>query len=179
MWYYIIRVNNAWIKSNSLAFTAAIIKVQNYSNQSQLLINNLIIFNNFNNFCLNIKAYFLAQWEFQFIKIVSEYRTKYLLQQTKQTRQNKTNIFLAKINKVILSPIWQNLNGRSILATFILKMILSTSRKSCCQAKKLNLFKKIVSFQKSKLVIKIEFISLSQTVKCYPFLKDYKKWSRI
>ena len=52
------------------------------------------------------------------IKKVSQNRTKYILQQTnKQTnKQNKrTTIFLPKINKLFLSPILQNLKGRSVL----------------------------------------------------------------
>ena len=68
------------------------------------------------------------------IKKVSQNRTK--LQQNKQTKQNnKRPFFLPKINKVFLSPILQNLKGRSFLDKFFLKMILSTSRKGCHYAK--------------------------------------------
>ena len=57
------------------------------------------------------------------------------LQQNKQQQQQQTTIFLPKTNKVFLSPIIQNLKGRSVLDNFFLKMILSTSRIGCHHAK--------------------------------------------
>ena len=60
------------------------------------------------------------------------------MQQTnKQTNKtnNKRPYFLPIINKVLLSPILQNLKGRSVLDNFFLKMIILTSWKRCNQAK--------------------------------------------
>ena len=54
---------------------------------------------------------------------------------TNNNNNNKRPFFLPKINKVFLRPILQNLKGRSVLDNFFLKMILSTSRIRCHQAK--------------------------------------------
>ena len=48
---------------------------------------------------------------------------------------NKRPFFLPKINKVFISPILQHLKRRSVLDKLFLKMIVSTGRKRCRQAK--------------------------------------------
>ena len=85
----------------------------------------------------SLKASFSARRKLQFLKKVSQNRTKNCnnKQTNKQTNHNKRPFFLPKINKVLLRPILQNLKGRSVLENFSLKMILPTSRIRCYQAK--------------------------------------------
>ena len=91
-----------------------------------------------------------------------------VLQKNKQTNNH---FFLPKINNVFLSPILRNLKGMSILDIFFLKIILSSSRKRCHQAKILS-FQEIC--QKRKMVIQIEFTH-SQTANIFPFKRVFKK----
>ena len=68
-------------------------------------------------FVLYFEKKVCLKWPFHLevrsIAKVSQNRTKYILQQT--NKQNKRPFFLPKINKVFLSPILQNLMGKSVL----------------------------------------------------------------
>ena len=110
------------------------------------------------NNCFLISIFF-GSTSASILKKISQNRTK--LQQNKQNKTKQTTIFLPKINKIFLSPILQNLKGRSVLDNFGQSrgMILSMSRKGSDGPKQ-----KVLSFQevgqKRKMVVKIELVYL-------------------
>ena len=112
----------------------------------------------------------------QFKKKVSQNRTK--LQQTKQTNKqnNKQPFFLPKINKVFLSPILQNLKGRSVLDKFLFENDPLDEPKRMPLGKQFCLFRKLVKNANwwSKSNLPLSQLTL-QTAKFFPFKRVLKK----
>ena len=114
-----------------------------------------------NNFFL--ESIFPSSMSASIKKKVSQNQTK--LQQTKQTNKQ------TKINKVLLSPILQNLKGRSVLEKKNWKW--SSRRAEKDATKQIVIYFQEVS-QKRKMVVKIEFTPLSPGCKMFTFKNPLK-----
>ena len=92
------------------------------------------------------------------IFFLSKAKLNKVLQQTNKQKKQQKTIFLSKINKIFLSPILQNLKGRSVWDTFSFKNDPLGEPKKMPLSKKFYTFRKLVKNAKSNLPLS----------KCFP-----------